>query len=79
MSDTAALSSRIDAAISAAEKAGLDALLITPGPALTYLTGYRALPLERLTCLLLTPGLAPVMVVPRLEAPAALAASTGSG
>jgi Xaa-Pro aminopeptidase len=77
VSDTSALASRLDAAAVAAESAGLDALLITPGPALTYLTGYRALPLERLTCLVLIPGRAPVIVVPRLEAPAAVAAGVG--
>ena len=32
---------------------GIDALLVTPGADLRYLTGYTALPLERLTCLVL--------------------------
>lgn len=39
-----------------------------------YLTGYTALPLERLTCLILPSSGAPVLVVPALEKPAALAA-----
>ncbi|MGB9373987.1 MAG: Xaa-Pro peptidase family protein, partial [Jiangellales bacterium] len=40
---------------------------------LRYLTGYDAIPLERLTCLLLPAGGDPVLVVPELERPAALA------
>ncbi|GAB3559947.1 Xaa-Pro peptidase family protein [Spelaeicoccus albus] len=51
-------------------RAGLDAMLITPGSDLFYLTGYAALPLERLTCLVLTDGAA-ALVVPTLERPAA--------
>ena len=35
----------------AAGAAGLDALLLTPGPDLRYATGYAAKQLERLTCL----------------------------
>ena len=35
----------------AAGAAGLDALLLTPGPDLRYVTGYDAHQLERLTCL----------------------------
>jgi Xaa-Pro aminopeptidase len=53
---------------------GIDALLITPGPNLRYLTGYHALPLERLTCLVLPADGAPTLVVPALERAAALAA-----
>lgn len=48
-------------------------MLVTPGPDLRYLTGYDAVPLERLTCLVLPVGAAPVLVVPELEHPAALA------
>jgi Xaa-Pro aminopeptidase len=54
--------------------AGLDGFLVTPGPDLRYLTGYDALPLERLTLLRLGPGVDPVLLVPRLERPAAEAA-----
>lgn len=54
-------------------KAGLDALLITPGADLRHLTGYAAVALERLTCLVLPAYGDPVLVVPRLEKPAALA------
>jgi Xaa-Pro aminopeptidase len=52
---------------------GIDALLITPGADLRYLTGYVALPLERLTCLVLPAEGAPTLVVPTLEKPAAVA------
>ena len=45
-----------------------DALLLSVGADLPYLTGYEAMPLERLTMLVLTPGAA-TLVVPRLEAP----------
>lgn len=55
------------------EERGLAAALIGVGPDLDYLTGYRAMPLERLTMLALVAGEAPVLVVPRLEEPAARA------
>ena len=54
-------------------RSGLAALLITPGPDLHYLTGYDAVPLERLTCLVLRGEGDPVLVVPALEEAAALA------
>jgi Xaa-Pro aminopeptidase len=56
---------------------GLDALVVTPGHDMTYLCGYRALPLERLTALLIRPGGDPLMVVPELERPAAEASPVG--
>jgi Xaa-Pro aminopeptidase len=52
---------------------GLAASLIGVGPDLDYLTGYRAMPLERLTLLAVVAGHAPTLVVPRLEEPAARA------
>lgn len=52
---------------------GIDALLVTPGADLRYLTGYTALPLERLTCLVLPAQGDPTLIVPALEAPAAKA------
>lgn len=52
---------------------GIDALLITPGADLRYLTGYVALPLERLTCLVLPAHGDPTLVVPALERQAAVA------
>ena len=57
------------------DERGLAAALIGVGPDLDYLTGYRAMPLERLTMLVLATGSAPVLVVPRLEEPAAQAGS----
>jgi Xaa-Pro aminopeptidase len=51
--------------------AGFDALLISPGADLRYLTGYVAKPLERLTCLVIPLEEEPFLVVPRLERPAA--------
>jgi Xaa-Pro aminopeptidase len=58
--------------------AGLDALLLTPGPDLRYVTGYDAHALERLTCLAVPAEGAPFLVVPRLEVPAALASPAGA-
>ncbi len=64
---------RLAAAQEAAAKAGLDALLLTPGPDLRYVSGYEALPLERLTCLVVPASGDAYMMVPRLELPAAQA------
>jgi Xaa-Pro aminopeptidase len=55
------------------EERGLAAALIGVGPDLDYLTGYRAMPLERLTMLAVVAGEPPVLVVPRLEEAAARA------
>jgi Xaa-Pro aminopeptidase len=52
---------------------GIDTLLVTPGADLRYLTGYAALPLERLTCLVLPAHGDPTLIVPALEGPAAAA------
>jgi Xaa-Pro aminopeptidase len=51
--------------------AGLDALLLTPGADLRYLSGYAALATERLTCLVLPAVGEPLLIVPRLERAAA--------
>jgi len=69
---------RIERARKRAAEAGLDVLLITPGANLRYLTGYDALPLERLTCLVIAVDGDPLLVVPELERPAA-EASLASG
>lgn len=71
------LTGRLDRARAATAAAGLDALLVTPGPDLRYLTGYAALPLERLTCLVLPADGDPVLLVPALEELAALASPAG--
>jgi Xaa-Pro aminopeptidase len=50
--------------------AGLSGLVITPGPDLVYLTGYRPVAItERITALVLAPGHEPAMLMPRLERP----------
>ncbi|HEX7459584.1 MAG TPA: Xaa-Pro peptidase family protein [Acidimicrobiales bacterium] len=48
---------------------GVDVLLLSHGADLPWLTGYRAMPLERLTLLVLPRVGDPVLVVPGLEAP----------
>jgi Xaa-Pro aminopeptidase len=62
---------RLADAGAATERAGLAALLIGVGSDLRYLTGYEAMPLERLTMLVVQPGREPFIVVPRLERGAA--------
>jgi Xaa-Pro aminopeptidase len=69
---------RLARAAEAAAGAGLDALLVTPGADLRYLTGYDALPLERLTCLVVPRTGAATLVVPELERPRALASPAGA-
>ncbi len=68
---------RLSVARAAAARAGLDALLVSPGADLRYLTGYEAQPLERLTCLILPAEGEPVLLVPRLEQPAAQVSPAG--
>jgi len=68
-----AIVDRIDFFTAAVDQAGLDAALIGVGPDLEYLTGYRAMPLERLTLLVIAPGTDPLLFAPRLEEPAARA------
>jgi Xaa-Pro aminopeptidase len=48
---------------------GVDVLLLSIGPDLPYLTGYTAMPLERLTMLVVPRDGDATLVVPRLEAP----------
>ncbi|HEY8481262.1 MAG TPA: aminopeptidase P family N-terminal domain-containing protein, partial [Spirillospora sp.] len=62
----------------AAAKAGLGAVLLTPGPDLRYVTGYDAKQLERLTCMVIPAEGEPFLVVPRLELPAAQESPAGS-
>ena len=50
---------------------GVAALLVGPGADLRYLVGYHALPLERLTLLVVPAEGDPALVVPELEAPRA--------
>jgi len=51
------------------DELGVDVLLLSHGADLPWLTGYRAMPLERLTLLVLPLVGDPVLVVPGLEAP----------
>lgn len=48
---------------------GVDVLLLSVGPDLPWLAGYEAMPLERLTMLVVPRGGEATMVVPALEAP----------
>ena len=62
---------RLDRAAAATDDAGLAAMLVAVGSDMRYLTGYEAMPLKRLTVLVLRPGADPTIVVPRLELAAA--------
>jgi Xaa-Pro aminopeptidase len=70
--------SRLGLVRDAMRAAGLDAVLLTPGPDLRYVTGYDAKQLERLTCLAVPAHGDPALFVPRLELPAAQASPAGS-
>jgi Xaa-Pro aminopeptidase len=59
-------------------EAGIDALLLTPGPDLRYVTGYDAKQLERLTCLTVPAQGDPFLLVPALELKAAQASPAGA-
>ena len=65
---------RLERARDLAAAAGIDAVLVTPGADLRYLTGYAAKPLERLTCLVVPVTGSPFLVAPNLEVAAAEAA-----
>ncbi len=68
---TARYEARLARAVAATKATGLDAMLVGVGSDLRYLTGYEAMPLERLTMLVIRSGTAPYIVVPRLERDAA--------
>jgi hypothetical protein len=71
---------RMAVARALAEEGGITALLIGVGADLRYLTGYVALPLERLTMLVLPATGRGSLVVPRLEAlPARGSAAASAG
>lgn len=64
------LANRMRHAVGSAQAAGLDGLLVMPGPELVWLTGYRPTAItERLTTLVLTADREPTLVVPTLERP----------
>ena len=61
---------RLDRVRTRMGEVGVDALLLSLGADLPWLTGYEAMPLERLTMLVVpADGDTPTLVVPRLEAP----------
>jgi Xaa-Pro aminopeptidase len=64
-----AVAQRLQRARARMDELGVDVLLLSAGPDLPYLTGYTAMPLERLTMLVIPRRGDPTLVVPRLEAP----------
>ncbi len=71
---------RLDAARAALRERGAAALLVGVGPQLRWLTGYAAMPLERLTMLVLPADGPATLVVPRLERdPAGRAPASAAG
>ncbi|SFJ98571.1 aminopeptidase P family protein [Cellulomonas sp. KH9] len=66
---------RMARAVADAQAAGLAGVLVTPGPDLVWLTGYRPTAMtERLTLLVLAADREPTLLVPTLERPDAEAA-----
>src|SRR5436309_13202089 len=63
------LAQRVERVRSAMAEQGVDALLLSLGADLPWLTGYTAMPLERLTMLVLPADGDATLVVPGLEAP----------
>jgi len=63
------MAGRIDRVRARMADLGVDALLLSLGADLPWLTGYQAMPLERLTMLVLPADAEATLVVPRLEAP----------
>ncbi len=71
---------RLAAARRLAERAGLEAILVGVGADMRYLAGYPAMPLERLTMLVIPARGTISLVVPRLEAtPARLCPPAATG
>lgn len=59
------------------QELGIDLMLVTPSADLRYLIGYNAIPLERVTALVISPHTTPFLVVPRLEISTACASPFG--
>jgi Xaa-Pro aminopeptidase len=68
---------RLRLATEAAGRAGLSALLLTPGPDLRYLIGYDTHPSERLTCLAVPAAGEPFLLLPEFERRSAEASPAG--
>ena len=60
---------RLDRVRAAMDQQGVDTLLLSVGHDLPYLTGYLAMPLERLTMLVVPRDGDATLLIPRLEAP----------
>ena len=68
--------SRMARVVEQSVEAGLDGVLVAPGPDLVWLTGYQPTAItERLTLLVLSPGGPPTLLVPILERPDAESAT----
>jgi Xaa-Pro aminopeptidase len=76
---TARHEDRVRRTAEAAGSAGLAAVVVAPSPDLAYLCGYDPMPLERLTLLVMRPGADPILLVPTLELPLAIASPVGDG
>ncbi len=74
----AVYASRLERASTLAADAGLDAVIVGPGPDLQYLVGVEGDTIERLTALVLGPGLASTVVVPRMELAKVRSTAVGS-
>ena len=66
---TSVRSARLERTQQRMEELGVDVLLLSLGADLPWLTGYEAMPLERLTMLVVPRDGSATLVVPRLEAP----------
>lgn len=77
MNDHPSLAANLAAAARECAAAGLSALVVSPGTDLRWLCGYDAVPLVRLTALVVGAG-EPFIVVPRLEVLAAAASPIGN-
>lgn len=69
---------RLERAAALAASLGIDAVLVTPGPDLRYLTGYHAHALERLSCLVVPANGDVTLVLPELEVGTAVASPIGN-
>lgn len=69
LASTATYLDRIGRARAEMERRGVDVLLLSVGSDLPYLSGYEAMPLERLTMLVVPRDAEATLVIPRLEAP----------
>lgn len=75
--DSSVYASRLRRTAELAAEAGIDAVVVTPGPDLQYLLGSRASTIERLTALVVPAVGDPRLVVPRMELAALRASAVG--